>query len=139
MIEAGRFTRYSLPWNANPAARFHEKMAIFGPARSPALTRRSNEPRAERPRMHARKPYDVLRRTRRGASNAALFLIALFRKWTSVRNAVSSEGAHVNSSLKIQTPDEITLIEKIKAELKKRAELKAKRMLLKVPKRRAKH
>jgi hypothetical protein len=44
----------------------------------------------------------------------------------------------VNSTLKIQTPEAITLIEKIKAELKKRAELKAKRMLLKVPKRRAK-
>ena len=48
------------------------------------------------------------------------------------------EGAHVNSTLKIQTPEAITLIEKIKAELKKRAELKAKRMLLKVPKQRAK-
>ena len=48
-----------------------------------------------------------------------------------------SEGAHVNSTLKIQTPEAMTLIEKIKAELKKRAELKAKRMLLKVPKRRA--
>jgi hypothetical protein len=43
----------------------------------------------------------------------------------------------VNSTLKIQTPSAITLIEKIKAELKKRAELKAKRMLLKVPKRQA--
>ena len=64
---------------------------------------------------------------------------ALFRKWTSVRNAVSSEGARVNSAPKIQTPDAITLIEKIKAELKKRAELKAKRMLLKVPKWRPKH
>ena len=44
----------------------------------------------------------------------------------------------MNSTLKIQTQEAITLIEKIKAELKKRAELKAKRMLLKVPKRRAK-
>ena len=44
----------------------------------------------------------------------------------------------MNSTLKIQTPSAITLIEKIKAELKKRAELKAKRMLLKVPKRQAK-
>jgi len=41
----------------------------------------------------------------------------------------------VNSTLKTQTPSAITLIEKIKAE---RAELKAKRMLLKVPKRQAK-
>jgi hypothetical protein len=49
------------------------------------------------------------------------------------------EGARrVNSTLKIKTPSAITLIEKIKAELKKRAELKAKRMLLKVPKRQAK-
>jgi hypothetical protein len=55
-----------------------------------------------------------------------------------VRDPVSSEGGHVNSTLKIQTPEAITLVEKIKAELKKRAELKAKRMLLKVPKRRAK-
>ena len=39
----------------------------------------------------------------------------------------------MNTTLKIQTPEAITLIEKIKAELKKRAELKAKRMLLKVP------
>jgi hypothetical protein len=39
----------------------------------------------------------------------------------------------VNSTLKTQTP-EATLIEKIKAELKKRAEAKAKWMLLKSPK-----
>jgi hypothetical protein len=45
-----------------------------------------------------------------------------------------SEGAHVNSTFKVQTPA-MTLIEKIKAELKKRAEARAKRMLLKVPKR----
>jgi len=43
----------------------------------------------------------------------------------------------VNSTLKTQTP-EATLIEKIKAELKKRAEAKAKRMLLKTPKKLAK-
>jgi hypothetical protein len=43
----------------------------------------------------------------------------------------------VNSTLKIQTP-EATLIEKIKAELKKRAEAKAKRVLLKSPKKLAK-
>jgi hypothetical protein len=40
----------------------------------------------------------------------------------------------VNSTFKVQTPA-MTLIEKIKAELKKRAEARAKRMLLKVPKR----
>jgi hypothetical protein len=40
----------------------------------------------------------------------------------------------VISTLKIQT-SEITLIEKIKAEIKKRAEAKAKRIMLKHPKR----
>jgi hypothetical protein len=44
----------------------------------------------------------------------------------------------VNSTLKIQKSEPITLIEKIKAEIKKRAELKAKRMLLRVPRRLAK-
>ena len=38
------------------------------------------------------------------------------------------------STLKIQT-SELTLIEKIKAEIKKRAEAKAKRMMLRHPKR----
>jgi hypothetical protein len=42
--------------------------------------------------------------------------------------------AHVNSTLKIQK-SELTLIEKIKAEIKKRSEAKAKRMLLKRPRR----
>jgi hypothetical protein len=37
----------------------------------------------------------------------------------------------VNSTLKIQKSEAITLIEKIKAEIKKRSEAKAKRMLLK--------
>ena len=41
------------------------------------------------------------------------------------------------STLKIQT-SELTLIEKIKAEIKKRAEAKAKRMRFKRPKRLAK-
>jgi hypothetical protein len=40
----------------------------------------------------------------------------------------------VNSTLKIQIPEAITLIEKIKTELKKRAEAKAKRVLLRRPK-----
>jgi hypothetical protein len=40
----------------------------------------------------------------------------------------------VISTLKSQT-SELTLIEKIKAEIKKRAEAKAKRMMLKHPKR----
>jgi hypothetical protein len=43
----------------------------------------------------------------------------------------------MNSTLKVQTL-ETSLIEKIKAELKKRAEAKTKRMLLKRPKRLAK-
>jgi hypothetical protein len=43
----------------------------------------------------------------------------------------------MNSTLKTRT-SEPTLIEKIKAELKKRAEAKAKRMLFKRPKRLAK-
>ena len=46
-----------------------------------------------------------------------------------------SEGAHVISTLKIQESEAVTLIEKIKTEIKKRAEEKAKRMLLKHPKR----
>jgi hypothetical protein len=41
----------------------------------------------------------------------------------------------VNSTLKVQKSEAITLIERIKAEIKKRAETKAKRMLLKRPKR----
>jgi hypothetical protein len=41
----------------------------------------------------------------------------------------------VNSTLKIQKSEAITLLEQIKAELRKRAELKAKRMLLRVPRR----
>jgi hypothetical protein len=42
------------------------------------------------------------------------------------------------STLKVPTPETSTLIEKIKAEIKKRAEAKARRMLLKVPKRQMK-
>ena len=37
----------------------------------------------------------------------------------------------MNSTLKVRTPETRTLIDKIKADLKKRAETKAKRMLLK--------
>jgi hypothetical protein len=44
----------------------------------------------------------------------------------------------VNSTLKVRRPETRTLIDKIKADLKKRAETKAKRMLLKEPKRQAK-
>jgi hypothetical protein len=44
----------------------------------------------------------------------------------------------MNSILKIQRSEPVTLIDKIKAEISKRAELKAKRMLLKRPRRLAK-
>jgi hypothetical protein len=44
----------------------------------------------------------------------------------------------VNSTINIHKSEAATLIEKIKAEIKKRAEAKAKRMLLKRPKRLAK-
>ena len=40
----------------------------------------------------------------------------------------------MNSTLKIQKSETVTLIEKIKTELKKRAEAKAKRMWLRKPK-----
>jgi len=55
----------------------------------------------------------------------------------SPSNGYLSEGGAMNSTLKVQTL-ETSLIEKIKAELKKRAEAKAKRMLLRKPKRLAK-
>jgi hypothetical protein len=42
------------------------------------------------------------------------------------------------SSLKIHRPDTRSLIEKVKDEIKKRADAKARRMMLKVPKRLAK-
>lgn len=45
----------------------------------------------------------------------------------------------MTSTLKVQTPGKESLIEKIKAEIKKRAEAKAKLALLKRPKRMAKH
>jgi hypothetical protein len=41
----------------------------------------------------------------------------------------------MNSTLKIQRLEPPTLLEKIKAEIKKRSEAKAKRMLLKRPRR----
>ena len=64
--------------------------------------------------------------------------VALFLERTSLGSTNFSEGAHVNSTLKIQNPEAVTLLEKIKTELKKRAEAKAKRMLFKRPKRLAK-
>jgi len=44
----------------------------------------------------------------------------------------------VDSTLKIHSPEAKTLIDNIKANLKKRAELKAQRMLLKEPKKKPK-
>ena len=44
----------------------------------------------------------------------------------------------MGSTLKVRSPEATTLVDKIKAELKKRAELKAQRMLLKEPKRKPK-
>jgi len=74
--------------------------------------------------------------TRQRADIGRSFLVALFRNRTSLPKLQAFwEGAHVNSTLKIRTPQATTLIEKIKAEIKKRAESKAKRKLLKVPKR----
>ena len=43
------------------------------------------------------------------------------------------EAHVVNSTLKVQKSEATTLIERIKAEIKKRVEAKAKRMLLKRP------
>jgi hypothetical protein len=43
----------------------------------------------------------------------------------------------VNSTLKVQTPEAMTQIEKITVELKKRAEARAKRMWLRKPERQA--
>jgi hypothetical protein len=47
-------------------------------------------------------------------------------------------GDAMNSTLKVQTSEPRTLIEKIKAEIRKRAETKARRMLLKAPKKQLK-
>jgi vacuolar-type H+-ATPase subunit H len=51
---------------------------------------------------------------------------------------VLSGGDAMNSTLKVQTSETRTLIEKIKAEIRKRAETKARRMLLKAPKKQLK-
>ena len=58
--------------------------------------------------------------------------------WASLLSRVYGEGPHMNSTLKIQKSEPVTLIDRIKAEISKRAELKAKRMLLKRPRRLAK-
>jgi hypothetical protein len=53
----------------------------------------------------------------------------LLRVWPNRTSLLQilSEGAHVNSTLKIQKSEAVTLIEKIKAEINKRAEAKANR------------
>ena len=65
------------------------------------------------------------------------FAIALFWNLITLSNGLS-EGDAMNSTLKVHTSETRTLIEKIKAEIRKRAEAKARRMLLKAPKRQMK-
>jgi len=72
------------------------------------------------------------------AGQETIYTLALLPKRTSLSASNFSEGAHVNSTLKIQKSKAITLIGKINIELKKRADAKAKRMLFKKPKRLAK-
>jgi hypothetical protein len=52
-----------------------------------------------------------------------------------IRRASLEEGSAMNSTLKVPVPETRTLIEKIKVDLRKRAEKKAKLMLLKRSKR----
>jgi len=65
-------------------------------------------------------------------------LIALPRNWISLFQEILSEGSAMISTLKVRTSGTESLIEKIKAEITKRAEAKAKRMFLRRPKRLAK-
>ena len=62
-------------------------------------------------------------------------LIALSRNLVSLSPTNLEEGSAMNSTLKVPAPEIRTLIEKIKVDLRKRAEKKAKLMLLKRPKR----
>ena len=55
--------------------------------------------------------------------------------WASLLSRIYGRAHAVNSTLKVQKSEPTTLIESIKAEIKKRSEAKAKRMLLKRPKR----
>ena len=61
-------------------------------------------------------------------------------KFDSLSNPIVGGGDAMNSTsaLKSPRPDARSLIEKIKDDIKKRAEAKARRMLLKTPKRLAK-
>jgi hypothetical protein len=58
--------------------------------------------------------------------------------WLGSRNRPRRDAMNSTSTLKIHRPDTRNLIEKIKDEIKKRADAKARRMMLKVPKRLAK-
>jgi hypothetical protein len=62
------------------------------------------------------------------------------RKFVSLSKLIFGGGDAMNSTsaLKSPRPDARSLIEKIKGDIKKRAEAKARRMLLKTPKRLAK-
>lgn len=62
-------------------------------------------------------------------------VVALPRNLISLSRVIVSEGSKMNSTLKVPTLETRSLIEKIKAEIRERAEAKAKRMLLKGPKR----
>jgi hypothetical protein len=72
------------------------------------------------------------------ADQETIYRLALLPKRTSLAATNFSESAHVNATLKVQKSEAMTLIEKIKIELKRRAKAKAKRMLFKRPKRLAK-
>jgi hypothetical protein len=80
----------------------------------------------------------------RGSADPSVFSGAVFCLIASPRNLISlplrnwSEGSLMISTLRVQTLETESLIEKIKAEIKKRAEAKAKRALLKRPKKLAK-
>jgi len=58
--------------------------------------------------------------------------------YTEGERSVLWDAMNSTSTLKIHRPDTRSLIEKIKDEIKKRAEAKARRRMLKVPKRLAK-
>ena len=72
------------------------------------------------------------------ALDASFALAPVWNLITFSLKMVLSGGDAMNSTLKIQTSETRTLIEKIKAEIRKRAEAKAKRMLLKAPKKQMK-
>ena len=75
--------------------------------------------------------------TNLGSAVDASFALALV--WNLITFSLKwfcPEGTAMNSTLKVQTSETRTLIEQIKAEIRKRAEAKARRMLLKAPKNR---